>query len=75
MLGILGNRGIEREKVFDTLMLYVHGPDGSTRAAAVNGLGLLGTENTIAPLLDVFRCGKKPCPSWSVSARTRTWMR
>jgi HEAT repeat protein len=53
-LGILGNRGVEREKVFDTLMLYLHDPDGSTRAAAINGLGLLGTENTIAPLLDVF---------------------
>jgi len=54
-LGILGNRGIEREKVFSTLMLYLHDPDASTRAAAINGLGLLGTENTIAPLLDVFR--------------------
>ncbi len=53
-LGILGNRGVEREKVFDTLMLYLHDPDGSVRAAAINGLGLLGTENTIAPLLDVF---------------------
>ena len=53
-LGILGNRGVEREKVFDTLMLYLHDPDGSARAAAINGLGLLGTENTIAPLLDAF---------------------
>jgi hypothetical protein len=53
-LGILGNRGVERQKVFNTLMLYVRDPDGSARAAAINGLGLLGTENTIAPLLDVF---------------------
>jgi len=53
-LGILGNRGVEREKVFDTLMMYVRDPDGAARAAAINGLGLLGTENTIAPLLDVF---------------------
>jgi len=53
-LGILGNRGIEPEKVFDTLALYVHDPDSSLRSAAINGLALLGTEETIAPLLDVF---------------------
>ena len=54
-LGILGNRGVEPEKVFDALALYVHDPDPATRAAAINGLGLLGTESTIALLLDVFR--------------------
>jgi HEAT repeat protein len=54
-LGILGNRGVEPEKVFDTLMLYVNDPDGEARAGAINGLGLLGTENTIAPLLNVLR--------------------
>jgi len=54
-LGILGNRGVERQRVFDTLMLYAHDPDGDIRAAAINGLALLGTENTIAPLLEIFR--------------------
>ena len=34
--------------------MYVQDPDADTRAAAINGLGLLGTENTIAPLLAVF---------------------
>lgn len=53
-LGILGNRGVEPEKVFNTLLLYVQDPDPKNRAAAINGLGLLGTENTIAPLLRVF---------------------
>ena len=53
-LGILGNRGVERQKVFDTLVQYVRDPDSSARAAAINGLALLGTENTIAPLLEVF---------------------
>lgn len=53
-LGILGNRGVERQKVFDTLMLYARDPDGNVRAAAINGLALLGTENTIAPLLEIF---------------------
>jgi HEAT repeat protein len=53
-LGILGNRGVEPERVFQTLLLYLHDPDGNVRAAAINGLGLLGSEDTIAPLLDVF---------------------
>lgn len=54
-LGILGNRGVEPEKVLRTLLVYVHDPTGGTRAAAINGLGLLGTEGTIAPLLEVMR--------------------
>lgn len=53
-LAILGNRGVDRQKVFEILMLYVHDPDGDARAAAINALGLLGTENTIAPLLEIF---------------------
>ena len=54
-LGILGNRGVKPEKVFDTLMLYVNDPDGEVRSGAINGLGLLGTQNTIAPLLSILR--------------------
>src|SRR5436190_8059478 len=55
MLGILGNRGVEPQKVFEALVQYTHAPSGETRSGAINGLGLLGTENTIAPLLDVLR--------------------
>lgn len=54
-LGILGNRGIEPEKVFDSIRLYVNDPDPATRSGAINALGLLGTENTIQPLLEIFR--------------------
>jgi len=57
-LGILGNRGVERDKVLRTLLVYVRDPSGDTRAGAINGLGLLGTEGTIAPLLEVFRWDK-----------------
>jgi HEAT repeat protein len=57
-LGILGNRGVEPEKVLRTLLAYVHDPAGDTRASAINGLGLLGTEGTIAPLLEVLRWDK-----------------
>ena len=54
-LGILGNRGIQRQKVFDTLLDYARDPEANVRAAAINGLALLGTEDTIAPLLEIFR--------------------
>ena len=54
-LGILGNRGVEPEKVFNTILLYVNDPDPAARSGAINALGLLGTENTIAPLLQIFR--------------------
>lgn len=54
-LGSLGNRGVSADKVLDVLTRYLHDPDASTRSSAINGLGLLGTEGTIAPLLEVFR--------------------
>jgi len=53
-LGILGNRGVERQRVFDTLELWVRDPDSNVRAAAINGLALLGTEDTIPLFLTVF---------------------
>jgi hypothetical protein len=57
-LGILGNRGVEPERVLRTLLEYVHDPSGETRASAINGLGLLGSEGTIAPLLEILRWDK-----------------
>ena len=54
-LGILGNRGVEPEKVFRTIQLYVNDPDPAVRSGAINALGLLGTEETIAPLLQFFQ--------------------
>ena len=54
-LGILGNRGIAPEKVLDTLVQFIHAPSGEARSGAINGLGLLGTDGTISPLLEVLR--------------------
>lgn len=54
-LGILGNRGVEPEKVFSTVLLYVNDPDPETRSGAINALGLLGTEETIPQLLRIFQ--------------------
>jgi HEAT repeat protein len=55
LLGLLGNRGVEPERVFDTLLKYTRDPDASVRHWAVEGLAYLGTDATIEPLLEIFR--------------------
>ena len=55
LLGLLGNRGVESERVFQTLLKYTRDPQQNIRHWAVEGLGYLGTDATIEPLLEVFR--------------------
>ena len=55
MLGALGNRGIEPEKALGKLSNYIHDSDEQTRYWTVEGLAQLGTDGTVAPLLDAFR--------------------
>ena len=60
ILGVLGNRGVETARLETLFLDRIHDPDETTRAYAVIGLGLLGTDNSIAPLLDVFRNDPSP---------------
>ena len=60
MLGVLGNRGVEPRKAFDMLMDHRHDPEEQTRYWAIEGLSMLGTEETIAPLLEAFRSDPSP---------------
>ena len=60
MLGVLGNRGVEPRKAFVTLMDHRHDPDEQTRYWAIEGLSMLGTNETLAPLLDAFRNDPSP---------------
>jgi HEAT repeats len=55
MLGILGNRGVDTPQAFDVLMDHRHDPDEQTRYWVIEGLATLGTDETIAPLLEAFR--------------------
>jgi len=55
MLGALGNRGIEREAALATLLAHLHDSDEQTRYWTIEGLAHLGSDGTIAPLLDEFR--------------------
>src|ERR1700676_5385109 len=60
MLGVLGNRGVETHRAFVTLMDHRHDPDEQTRYWAVEGLSMLGTDETVAPLLEAFRSDPSP---------------
>jgi hypothetical protein len=53
-LGALGNRGVERQAVLANLLTYVRDGNEKTRYWAVEGLAMLGTDETIDPLLDRF---------------------
>jgi len=60
MLGVLGNRGVETRRAFVTLMDHRHDPDEQTRYWTVEGLSMLGTDETVAPLLEAFRSDPSP---------------
>ena len=57
-LGLLGNRGIETDRVVGVLSAHVTGSkkdsDEDSRHWAVEGLALVGTSATITPLLDAM---------------------
>jgi HEAT repeat protein len=59
-LGALGNRGAEPQTVLATLLSYVRDPSANTRYWAVEGLAMLGTDETLDPLLDRFAHDASP---------------
>jgi hypothetical protein len=60
MLGATGNRGVDPAHAAKVIETYLADPDVSVRAAAVNGLGILGTDETIPMMLDRFRNDPSP---------------
>ena len=53
-LGLLGNRGIEPERVAQILLSSIHDSNVNVRYWAVEGLAYLGTDETIEPLLEIL---------------------
>ena len=53
-LGLLGGRGVEQDRVAQILLASVHDDNVNIRYWAVEGLAYLATDETVAPLLDVF---------------------
>jgi len=59
-LGMLGNRGVEPEKIRDFLRSFLHNSDGKTRYWAVEGLAHLGMDDTIKDFIDVLHNDPSP---------------
>ena len=53
-IGLLGNRGIRPDRAFAIISASLHDSNVNIRYWAVEGLAYLGTDEVIAPLLDVL---------------------
>lgn len=65
MLGALGNRGVEPDRILSVLAEYAQDSNEQTRYWAVEGLSYLGQEQSIPALLSALRGDS----SWSVRER------
>jgi HEAT repeat protein len=59
-LALIGNRGVERERVFDILMASLHDDNENIRYWAVEGLAYLAADTAIEPLLEMFHDDPSP---------------
>ena len=59
-LALIGNRGVERERVFDILMASLHDDNQNIRYWAVEGLAYLAVDASIEPLLGMFHDDPSP---------------
>ena len=60
MLGVLANRGVDPAQAFNTLMDHRHDPEEQTRYWAIEGMAMIGSDETIHPLLEAFRTDPSP---------------
>ncbi len=59
-LGLIGNRGVEPDRIAQILLGSIRDENVNIRYWAVEGLAYLGTDETIAPLLEVFHDDPSP---------------
>ena len=60
VLGALANRGVETARVQQVLVSHLKDADEDSRRWAVEGLAMVGTTGTIAPLLTAMRDDLSP---------------
>ena len=53
-LALIGNRGVEPDRIFEILMASLHDENQNIRYWAVEGIAYLGIDAAIEPLLDMF---------------------
>jgi len=54
-LGMLANRGVQPQKIYEALASWTHDKDQQTRFWAIEGLAHIGSDDTIKHFLDVIR--------------------
>lgn len=59
-LALVGNRGVEPDRVADILLSAVHDENVNIRYWAVEGLAYLATDAALTPLLDIFHDDSSP---------------
>lgn len=59
-LALIGNRGIDQERIFEIIMGSIHDENQNIRYWAVEGLSYLALDAAIPPLLDVFHDDPSP---------------
>jgi len=59
-IALLGNRGVEPDRAAQILLASIHDDNVNIRYWAVEGLAYLGTNDTIAPLLQIFHDDPSP---------------
>lgn len=59
-IGLLGNRGVQPERAAQILLASIHDDNVNVRYWAVEGLAYLGTDEAIAPLLQIFHDDPSP---------------
>ncbi len=59
-IALLGNRGVEPQRAFDIIVASLHDSNENIRYWSVEGLAYLGTDETIAPLLQMFHDDPSP---------------
>ena len=59
-LALIGNRGVEPDRIFEIIMGSIHDENRNIRYWAVEGLAYLATDAAIAPLLETFHDDPSP---------------
>jgi HEAT repeat protein len=59
-LALIGNRGVEPQRIFEILMSSIHDDNQNIRYWAVEGLSYLAIDASMAPLLDIFHDDPSP---------------
>jgi hypothetical protein len=59
-LALVGNRGVDQNRVLDILMASIHDENVNVRYWAVEGLAYLAIDASIEPLLDIFHDDPSP---------------